>query len=77
MTDHVFKFKPKRVVFDYDNIITGNDQLSREIMKTINENALTVYADFGTAIEDIMAMVWVQNINGVFARVPEDELFLP
>ncbi|XP_044260771.1 uncharacterized protein LOC123008818 [Tribolium madens] len=77
MTDHVFKFNPKKVIFYYDDIIKGNEQLSEQIMKTINENALAVYADFGAAIEQIMATVWVKNINEVFARVPEDELFQP
>ncbi|EFA05352.1 uncharacterized protein LOC663271 [Tribolium castaneum] len=77
MTEHVFKFNPKKVIFSYDNIINGNEQLSQQIMKTINENSLTVYADFGAAIEQVMATVWSQNINEVFARVPEEELFLP
>jgi hypothetical protein len=77
ITDHVFKFKPKRVVLDYDNIIAGNKQLSEEVRKTLNENSLAIYSDFGPALEKVMASVWMQNVNRVFSRVPEDELFLP
>ncbi|XP_044260808.1 protein takeout-like [Tribolium madens] len=77
VTDFKFGFKPKRIVFDFENIIDGNEQLSKEVVKTLNENSETVYADVGPAFNQVMGMVWKQTINQVFSRVPEDELFLP
>ncbi|RZC41266.1 JHBP domain containing protein [Asbolus verrucosus] len=77
MVEHKFRIQPKRVVFDYNNIIGGNEEFNKEVLKTVNENALTVYADVGPALEEVMSRIWLQSINEVFSRVPEDELFLP
>ncbi|KAJ3618504.1 hypothetical protein MTP99_006484 [Tenebrio molitor] len=77
VTDFTWDVKPKRVVFDFDNIIDGNEQLSKEVVKTLNENSEAVYADVGPAFNEVMGTVWKQTLNQVFARVPEDELFLP
>ena len=46
--------KPKRIVFDFENIIDGNEQLSKEVVKTLNENAESVYEDVGPAFNEVM-----------------------
>ncbi|RZC42392.1 takeout, partial [Asbolus verrucosus] len=77
VSDFDFKVKPKSVVFDFENIVDGNEQLSKQVVKTLNENALDVYADVGSAFDEVMGTIWKQTINQVFSRVPEEELFLP
>ncbi|KAJ3651204.1 hypothetical protein Zmor_017256 [Zophobas morio] len=77
VSDFKFQMKPKRIVFDFENIIDGNEQLSKEVVKTLNENAESVYEDVGPAFNEVMGTVWKQTLNQVFNRVPEEELFLP
>ena len=76
VTDSVLKLKPKRVVFDFQNLIDGNEQLSNEVLKTINENSGQVYADVGPAFDEAIAKYEKEIINQVFSRVAENELFL-
>ncbi|KAJ3651202.1 hypothetical protein Zmor_017254 [Zophobas morio] len=77
ITDFVFKLKPKKVVFDFKNLVDGNEYLSNEVLKTANENPMQVYADVGPAFDEAIAKIEKEIVNRVFSRVPEDELFLP
>ncbi|KAJ3651205.1 hypothetical protein Zmor_017257 [Zophobas morio] len=77
VTDFILKIKPKRIVFDYENLIDGNEQLSNEVLKTVNENSEQVYADVGPVFDEAIARIEKEIVNQVFSRVPEDELFLP
>ena len=77
MTDIVIKLKPQGIVFDFVNLIDGNEQLSNEVLKTLNENSMEVYADLGPSFNEAIAKIEKEIINRVFSRVPEDELFLP
>lgn len=77
ITNFSFSIKPEKIHFDFENIIDGNELLSKEVVKTLNENSEIVYADVGPAFNQVMATVWKETINQVFVRIPENELFLP
>ena len=77
MTDFTLNLKPKRVVFGFENLVDGNEQLSNEVLKTINENSEQVYADVAPAFNEAIGKYEKEVFNRVFSRVPEDELFLP
>ena len=76
VTDFTLNLKPKRVVFGFENLVDGNEQLSNEVLKTINENSEQVYADVAPAINEAIAKIEKEIVNQVFSRVPEDELVL-
>ncbi|KAJ3651211.1 hypothetical protein Zmor_017262 [Zophobas morio] len=77
VTDFTLNLKPKRVVFGFENLVDGNEQLSNEVLKTINENSEQVYADVAPAFNEAIGKYEKEVFNRVFSRVPEDELFLP
>lgn len=77
VTDFDFEIRPKKVVFDFENLIDRNEQLSKEVVKTLNENSEVVYKDVSPAFDEVMARIWKETINRVFSKVPQEELFLP
>lgn len=77
MTGYSLEMNPKKVVFDFRNIVEGNQQLSDEILKTINENSLGVYSDVKNGFGKAFSEIYIGAANNFFMKVPEDELFLP
>ncbi|XP_045468276.1 uncharacterized protein LOC123676440 [Harmonia axyridis] len=71
------KNKPTSLHYSFDNLIPGNEELSKTIMNTMNENALQIYKELGGAFDEVYGEVHKTVGNQVFGKIPEDELFLP
>lgn len=77
VVDWKLKNIPAAIRYEYDNIVPDNEQLSNTIIKTMNDNALQLYEDFGTTFSEAYAQLHIAVANKVFEKIPEDELFLP
>lgn len=75
-TDYQLKLNPENVTYYFENIMPGNEQLSNELLKTINENSLNVFKDISSGFEKIYSVIFKDLVNKVFGRVPMDEIFL-
>ncbi|XP_050316007.1 circadian clock-controlled protein daywake-like [Anthonomus grandis grandis] len=62
--------------FDFPNIIPGNEKISAELGKTVNENSLEIFKDVKGGFEEILSRLHESGANSIFAKIPEDELFL-
>ncbi|XP_030747620.1 protein takeout-like [Sitophilus oryzae] len=62
--------------FDFENIFPGNEQISKEVGKTINENSQEVFNDVKQGFEKILAELHQNAANSVFSKIPENELFV-
>lgn len=68
---------PKEVHYDYDNVFPENEQVEKEIIKTMNENALSIFNDVKSGFEEVFATLYKNLINRVFSKISQEELFLP
>ncbi|XP_060533535.1 uncharacterized protein LOC132706295 [Cylas formicarius] len=62
--------------FVFPNLMPGNEQISKEIQKVIDENSLEIFNDVKSGFEKLLSSLHERASNGMFSRVPEDELFL-
>ncbi|CAG9767766.1 unnamed protein product [Ceutorhynchus assimilis] len=67
----------EKCYFDFPNIIPGNEQISKEVGKTVNENSQEIFQDVKGGFEEVLARLHENGANSVFSKIPEDELFLP
>ncbi|KAJ3651212.1 hypothetical protein Zmor_017263 [Zophobas morio] len=77
ITSAILELVPEKLVADFGNLIDGNEQLSRQLLKAANDNAMDLFTEVGPALAQAMAKVETDIANQVFSRVPEDEIFLP
>ncbi|XP_076255913.1 protein takeout-like [Rhynchophorus ferrugineus] len=66
----------KECHFDFPNMVPGNEQISREVEKTVNENSQEVFQDVKHGFEEVLSRLHENGANSVFSKIPEDELFL-
>ncbi|XP_044763580.1 protein takeout-like [Coccinella septempunctata] len=69
--------KPKAVHYDFENLVPGNEQLSKTILKTLNDNAIEIFAELGSTFEEAYGEVHKSVANKVFEKIPENDIFLP
>ncbi|ERL92114.1 hypothetical protein D910_09435 [Dendroctonus ponderosae] len=74
---HVMNMSVESCQFDFPNIIPGNEQISREVEKTVNENALEIFKEVKGGFEQVFSKLYKNTANSLFSKIPEDELFLP
>lgn len=75
--DFKAKCTPKRVNFYFENLIDGNELLSNEVLKALNENGLAIFAEIEGTMQEVMGAVWTSALNEVSRRVALEDLFLP
>lgn len=75
-TDYKMEMSVKKCNFDFHNIFPGNEQISQEVSKTLNENSLDIFQEVKSGFEEVFAAVHKNAANSVFAKIPMDELFL-
>lgn len=76
LLDYKLSMSPQSCYFDFPNIIPGNEQISKEVGKTVNENSLEIFKDVKGGFEEMLSRLHERSANNVFAKIPEDELFL-
>lgn len=76
LSDYKLSMTPQSCYFDFSNIIPGNEQISKEVGKTVNENSLEIFKDVKGGFEKMLSRLHENAANSVFAKIPEDELFL-
>ncbi|ERL92115.1 hypothetical protein D910_09435 [Dendroctonus ponderosae] len=59
------------------NVTMRNEQISREVEKTVNENALEIFKEVKGGFEQVFSKLYKNTANSLFSKIPEDELFLP
>ncbi|KAL1502075.1 hypothetical protein ABEB36_007274 [Hypothenemus hampei] len=77
LKDYKLNMNVEKCYFDFENIIPGNEKISQEVGKTINENSLEIFKDVKGGFEQLWARLHENAANQVFSKIPEDELFLP
>lgn len=74
-TKYQLNMNGEKILFNFENIISGNEQFSNEIMKTINENSQDVFKEVKNGLEQVWAPLHSQVANIFMAKFPLDVLF--
>lgn len=77
LKNYAMNMSVQECYFDFPNMIPGNEQISNELGKTINENSMEIFQDVKGGFEQLLSKVYENGANSVFSKIPEDELFLP
>lgn len=67
----------EKCVFHFENLFPGNEQISNEIEKTINENFMDIFREVKHGFEEVFSTLHQDAANNVFSKVPVDDLYLP
>lgn len=76
VTNYTMDFKTERIVYDFDNIFPADEQISREIARTLNENSLSIFNEVKGGIEKAFSFIYKQYMNNVFSKIPLRQVFL-
>ncbi|XP_018570244.1 protein takeout-like [Anoplophora glabripennis] len=76
VVNYTMDINSESIVYDFDSIFPGNEQISNEIAKTLNENSLSIFNEVKGGIEKAFSFVYMQYMNNVFSRIPLNQIFL-
>lgn len=68
--------KTKRLYIQLDNLFNGNKQLGDTMNGFMNENWQELFNELKPSILDALGAVIVNLVNGVFIRIPYEQLFV-
>lgn len=77
VTEYKLIMNPEKVEYYFENIMPGNEQLSNELLKTINENSLSIFNDIKPGFQQVYSVIFKDIVNKIFDKVPMDEVFMP
>ncbi|XP_066255610.1 protein takeout-like [Euwallacea similis] len=75
LKDYTIEMTAESCHFDFPNLIPGNEQISKEVSKTVNENSLEIFKDVKNGFEQMLSSLHQNAANNVFSKIPEEELF--
>lgn len=76
VTSFKMVMNPEQIHLDFENLIPGNEQLTNEVSKTINENSHEIFKDVKGAIEQVFEKIFTATTNRVFSKLKESDIFL-
>lgn len=77
VTEYTMEMKTKKMIYYFTNLFPGNEQISSEILKTINDNPLTLFNEMKNVFEGAFSKIHSDMANRVYSKIPMDELYLP
>nr|CAH7712252.1 unnamed protein product [Callosobruchus chinensis] len=77
ITNYTMDINPKTMIYDMQNIIPGNPEISEQVVKTLNADPLLVWAEIKPAFETIVAQMHKDVGNKLYSKIPFDEIYLP
>ncbi|XP_066144970.1 protein takeout-like [Euwallacea fornicatus] len=75
LTRYTINMKADNCHFDFPNIIPGNEQISKEVGKIVNENSLEIFQDVKSGFEQMLSKLHKDAANNILTKFPEEELF--
>ncbi|KAF5304208.1 hypothetical protein FQR65_LT08015 [Abscondita terminalis] len=73
--DVTFKMDPNNLIFKFDNLFNGNEDLGRSLNSLLNENWRPIYAEIGSTYEEFVAAYLKNVVTQIFNKVSYDDLF--
>ncbi|CAH1110215.1 unnamed protein product [Psylliodes chrysocephalus] len=77
ITKYTMDMQPENNIFEFTNLFPADKAIEDKILKTINENNLSIFNELKDGFEQIFSMIYLQTSNKVLSKIPLDELFLP
>lgn len=76
ITEYKIKFKPKWVIFRFDNLFNGDKLLGETMNKFMNDNWEIVFSNLIPGYEERFGDKFRDVSNILFSKVPVDLIFL-
>ncbi|CAH0553015.1 unnamed protein product [Brassicogethes aeneus] len=76
VTNDILLMDIERVFFNFENLFNGDKILGDQINKFLNENWQDVLNEAGGAAIEVLKGACKNSLNGLFLKVPYNELFL-
>ncbi|VEN56595.1 unnamed protein product [Callosobruchus maculatus] len=68
---------PRTMVYEVENIIPGNPEISEQVVKTLNSDPLLVWSEIKPAFNTIVGQMHKDVGNKLYSKIPFDEIYLP
>lgn len=69
--------EPERVIYRLDNLFNGDERISNQIHKMLNDNWYEVFRNIREGYENGFGLIFKDITKRVFTRVAIDDIFLP
>lgn len=76
ITNWVEDYSPDKIIFTFDNLIDGNEELSAQVLQVMNDNNHEVFEALRHDYQKSYGAIYWQIANSVFSKIPWKELFL-
>ncbi|KAL3278468.1 hypothetical protein HHI36_013787 [Cryptolaemus montrouzieri] len=76
LTDIEANYVFKRIVFNFENLFEGNEELGKQTNEFLNENWDLLVSDFGPGIANIIASMIKKVSDGITQVVPIQDFFI-
>ncbi|CAH0553008.1 unnamed protein product [Brassicogethes aeneus] len=63
------------VIFQFDNVVTGNDQLSQATNKALNADWRSVVVELAPGVGKIISSIFKLGLGNIMEYIPLDEIF--
>nr|CAI5823294.1 unnamed protein product [Callosobruchus analis] len=73
---YILKLEIKGANYDFRNLFNGDQALAKNILTVINDNWNEIFSDVKSGIENAYGEVCKIIANGLFSKVPYNEIFL-
>nr|CAI5816823.1 unnamed protein product [Callosobruchus analis] len=77
ITNYTMDINPRTLIYDMQNIIPGNPEISEQVVKTLNADPILVWGEIKSAFDTIVAQMHKNVGNKLHSKIPMDEIYLP
>lgn len=75
--DYNLKIKTEQIIFDFENVVPGNPELTAEILKVMNDSSNEIFEEIRHDYERTFAQILSHAAMYILSKVPYDEYYKP
>ncbi|CAH1118477.1 unnamed protein product [Phaedon cochleariae] len=75
LTNYTLDMKLEDIHYEFTDLFPGNQQISDEILKTLNDNGLAIFNEIKAGFESVFGYMEMQTHNNIMSKFTEDQLF--